>query len=243
MTLLTSVSIDTAGTPATTTIAYDGVGDITMITEPNGAWTSFTYDGARRLIGMANADGDSATFTRDAMGGATQVVLKNGATNATAFAKTQTFDVLDRLLTMVGVDSQTYTFGYDRTDNVTSVADPRSYVFSNGFDALNRLISQTNENNETVNLTRSRVDDITAYEDPRTLTTNYVRNGFGEAIEESSTDRGVIVTYRDGRGLVTQRTDARGLSEDDRVSRKAKRSSFASNAGRRGRDDIPAGKP
>jgi YD repeat-containing protein len=35
---LTSVSIDTAGTPATTTIAYDGVGDVTEITEPNGAW-------------------------------------------------------------------------------------------------------------------------------------------------------------------------------------------------------------
>jgi hypothetical protein len=31
---LTSISVDTAHTPSTATIAYDGVGDITSITDP-----------------------------------------------------------------------------------------------------------------------------------------------------------------------------------------------------------------
>jgi RHS repeat-associated protein len=208
---LTSVTLDTAGTPATTTIAYDPVGDITQITDPIGAWTSFTYDGARRLSGISNADGETATYVRDAMGNATSVSLKNSS-GAVAFAKTQTFDQLGRLLTSVGVSSQTYTFGYDRTDNLTSVADPASNVFSNGFDALNRLISQTNEDAKTVDLTRSPVDDITAYSDPRNLSTTYVRNGFGDVIQEASPDRGTIVYWRDARGQVTQRTDARGVT-------------------------------
>jgi RHS repeat-associated protein len=209
---LTSVTIDSTGTPATTTIAYDGVGEITKITDPIGAWTSFTYDAARRLVGMANADGDSATYTRDAMGNATAVSLTSGATGTVAFSKTQAFDQLGRLIQSIGVSSQTYAFGYDLTDNLTSVTDPASHVFSNGFDALSRLISQTNEDGATVNLTRNGVDAITAYQDPRSLATSYVRNGFGEVIQEVSPDRGATTYWRDGRGLVTYKTDARGVS-------------------------------
>ena len=138
---LTSVTLAATGGAATTTIAYDGVGDIVKVTEGNGAWTSYTYDNARRVSGMTNADGDSATYTRDAMGDATAISLKSGATGAVAFSKSQAFDQLGRLIQSIGVASQTYSFGYDRTDNRTSVADPRSYVFQNGFDALSRLIS------------------------------------------------------------------------------------------------------
>jgi YD repeat-containing protein len=44
------------------------------------------------------------------------------------------------------------------------------------------------------------------------LTTSYIRNGFGEVIQETSPDRGTITYQRDARGEVTQRTDARGVS-------------------------------
>ena len=212
---LKSVTNGAPGPTATTKIDYDGVGNVKMITEPNLAWTSYSYDNARRLTGMTNADGDSATWTRDAMGDATAISLKSGASGTVAFSKSQTFDQLGRLIQSIGFAGQTYTFGYDHTDNVTSVADPRSYVFSNSFDALNRLISQTDEggvSGNTVNLTRSGVDDITAYQDPRLLTTSYVRNGFGEIIQEVSPDRGTTTYWRDALGHVSKRTDARGVT-------------------------------
>ncbi|WP_158813296.1 RHS repeat-associated core domain-containing protein [Methylocapsa sp. S129] len=198
-------------TPATTIIAWSVAGDITKITEPNGAWQAFAYDDARRLTTVTDSLGNATAYVRDAMGNATSVTLVR-ANTTTAYAKSQVFDQLGRLFQSIGVSSQTYAFGYDRTDNVTSVTDPQSNVFSNGFDALNRLISQTNEDGAIVNLTRNGVDDITAYQDPRNLTTSYVRNGFGEIIQEASPDRGTLVYQRDARGQVIQRTDARGVS-------------------------------
>jgi YD repeat-containing protein len=52
---------------------------------------------------------------------------------------------------------------------------------------------------------------LQTYTDPRSLVTSYVRNGFGEAIQEASPDSGTTVYVRDARGLVTQMTDARGV--------------------------------
>ena len=49
------------------------------------------------------------------------------------------------------------------------------------------------------------------YADPRTITTTYVRNGFGEVIQEVSPDAGTMVYVRYLRGLVTQMTDGRGI--------------------------------
>ena len=43
---------------------------------------------------------------------------------------------------------------------------------------------------------------VVAYSDPRSLATTYVRNGFGEVIQETSPDAGVTTYVRDARGLI-----------------------------------------
>lgn len=70
----------------------------------------------------------------------------------------------------------------------------------------NRL---TDEAGAQVNLTRNGQGGVTAYADPRGLTTAYVRNGFGEIIQESGPDVGATVIVRDARGLATSITDPR----------------------------------
>ena len=210
---LLTVAVDTAsGAPATTTIVYDGAGDITKITEPNGAWQSFAYDDGLRLNKVTNALGETIAYGRDLMGNATSITVKSAGA-ATTYSRSQVFDELGRLMKSLGAvpANSTYQFGYDRTDNLTSVTDPRSNIFAYGFDALNRLIKETDEQNASVNLTRNGIDAITAYQDPRSLTTTYVRNGFGDIIQEVSPDRGSTTDVRDARGLVTQRTDARAI--------------------------------
>src|SRR5690606_33999091 len=52
---------------------------------------------------------------------------------------------------------------------------------------------------------------ISSATDPRSLVTSYVRNGFGDVIQETSPDTGVTVYVRDARGLPTSITDARGV--------------------------------
>jgi RHS repeat-associated protein len=207
---LSGASLDTANTPSTYAIAYNALGDVSSITDAINARLTFGYDNARRLTSVTNSASEVITYTRDAMGNATSVTIASGAN--TAFSKTQTFDELGRLIQSVGAvpTNSTYRFGYDRTDNLTRVTDPRSFVFSYGFDALSRLIQEVDQQGATVNLTRNGIDAVTGYQDPRGLTTSYVRNGFGEIIQETSPDKGTSVYVRDARGLVTQRTDPRG---------------------------------
>ncbi|SED99707.1 RHS repeat-associated core domain-containing protein [Rhizobiales bacterium GAS191] len=207
---LTGLTADSAGSAAATTIAYDAAGDITKVTRPDGSYQSFTWDDARRLTTITNNSGETINYTHDNMGGVTAISRKKGDGTVT-FSRSQTFDELGRLLTAIGASSQTWTYGYDKTSNATSVTDPRSNLYAYGFDALNRLISETDQENSQVSVTRNGVDAVTAYQDPRSLTTSYVRNGFGEVIQEASPDRGTTVYQRDARGLVTQKTDARGV--------------------------------
>ncbi len=208
--LLSGVVVDATGSPATTTIAYDLVGDVTKITLPNGVYESYAYDAARRLTTIVNSAGETVSYVRDANGDITSTTITL-AGGATAYTVTRAFDQLGRLIKSIGALSQTYNFGYDRTDNLTSVTDPRSNVFSYGFDPLNRLIKETDEVGAVVNLSRDGRDNITGYQDPRSIVSAYVRNGFGEAVQEVSPDRGTSVYVRDALGHVTQKTDPRGV--------------------------------
>jgi RHS repeat-associated protein len=207
---LKTVTADSTGTPATTSIDYTAVGQIAKVTLPDASWQSFTYDNARRLTTVTNNAGETTNYVRDAMGGATSITRKKADTTTT-FARTQTFDELGRLLKAIGANSSTWQFGYDRTDNLTAVTDPRSNVFGYGFDALNRLISETDEENQKAEVTRNGIDRIASYKDARTITTTYVRNGFGEIIQSASPDSGTTVFQRDARGLITQKTDGRSV--------------------------------
>nr|WP_330085286.1 DUF6531 domain-containing protein [Methylocystis iwaonis] len=209
---LTQVSVDASGTtPANTTIQYDAAAQITKITQPNGAFESFAYDAAHRLLKTTNAAGETINYARNANGDVTSVTIKR-ADGVTAYARSQTFDQLARVVSAIGAGSQSYQFAYDNNDNLIKVTDPRANVFSYGFDPLNRLITETDEEAKTVTLTRNGIDAITAYQDARGLATNYVRNGFGEVIQEASPDKGTTGYARDARGLVATRTDARGMT-------------------------------
>lgn len=207
---LLTMTVDSIGTPATTTMTYDAIGQITKITQPDGSWQSFTYDDARRLTAVTTNTGETTNYVRDAMGGATSITRKK-ADSSTTFARTQTFDELGRLLRAIGANSSTWGFGYDRTDNLVAVTDPRSNLYNYGFDALNRLISETDEENQKAEVTRNGVDAIASYKDGRNITTSYVRNGFGEVIQAASPDSGTVIYHRDTRGLITQKTDGRGV--------------------------------
>ena len=121
------------------------------------------------------------------------------------------FDELGRLMRSIGASSQQTSYGYDRTDKLVAVTDPRSNLYSYAYDALSRLFRETDQESAEVNLTRNAQDDVVAYSDPRSLATTYVRNGFGEVIQETSPDAGTSVIVRDARGLITQITDPRGI--------------------------------
>ena len=117
-------------------------------------------------------------------------------------------------MTRIGANTQTTTFGYDKVNNLKTITDPRSNVYSFAYDALNRLIKETDQDLSEVDYTLDDQGNVTTYEDPRNLQTTYVRNGFGEAIRRTSPDTGVTDYVYNEQGLVTQMTDARSVVTD-----------------------------
>jgi RHS repeat-associated protein len=207
---LKTMTVDPTGVVAVTSIEYAGPGDITKVTYPSGAFLQYTWDNARRLIKVEDNTGASVEYDRNAFSNITARRIKN-ASASTLLSQTTTFDELGRLLTFVGAATQTWTQGYDKTDNLTSITDPRSNVYQYAFDGLNRLYRETNEGSAQVNLTLNGKDEATAYSDPRSLVTSYIRSGFGEVIRETSPDTGTTDIVYNALGKPTQITDGRGI--------------------------------
>ena len=210
---LETVTVDPGPNQAVTTLVYDAIGQITKITRPDGSSFDMAYSDARRLTSISSGDGEKIEFDHDAAGNVTKREVK--ASDATlVFTQTQTFDELSRLLTRIGANTQTTTFGYDKVDNLKTITDPRSNVYSFAYDALNRLIKETDQDLSEVDYTLDDQGNITTYEDPRNLQTTYVRNGFGEAIRRTSPDTGITDYVYNAQGLITQMTDARSVVTD-----------------------------
>ncbi|WP_315759581.1 RHS repeat-associated core domain-containing protein [Bradyrhizobium sp. SZCCHNRI2007] len=207
---LLTVTVDPSGLAATMSLTYNAVGDVTRVTRANGAYLSYTYDDARRVVQIQDNTGASISLTRDAMGNVTARQI-NGSDGTIQLAQTAAFDELGRLLKFIGASKQTWVHGYDKTNNRVSITDPRSNVFGWSFDSLNRLINSRGEEGNSETVTLDGRDEVTSYSDPRSLNTTFVRNGFGDVIQRTSPDTGTTTYVYDAAGRPTQMTDGRGV--------------------------------
>jgi YD repeat-containing protein len=91
----------TGGGAETTSYDYDGVGQMTKATMPDGSTIFYTYDPAHRLTNIADSLGNSMTYTLDAMGNRTNEQVKDP--NGTLARQTsRIYDALNRLQTVTG---------------------------------------------------------------------------------------------------------------------------------------------
>src|SRR4029079_5216784 len=102
-----------------------------------------------RLTRITDTTGAYVEYGRDALGDITSRKIKD-AGGTTFLSQTATYDELGRLLSFIGASTKTWSLGYDKTDNLTSVTDPRSNVYRQAFDPLNRLSGEAPEGNGTV---------------------------------------------------------------------------------------------
>jgi len=84
-----------------TNYQYDGVGQLTQVTQPDGASLNYTYDPAHRLTQISDGQGNRIAYTLDAMGNRTgeQVSDPNGALSRQI---SRSYDALNRLQTITG---------------------------------------------------------------------------------------------------------------------------------------------
>ena len=214
--LTTSLSYDPRGRMTgktvgaeTTSYQYDGVGQLTLLTLPNGASLGYTYDGAHRLTGIHDGLGNTITYTLDAMGNRIQEDVKD-PTNQLSRTRQRAFDALNRLYQDIGAQNQTTTYAYDANGNLTGVLDPLNRLTANAYDALNRLIRITDPNNGQTALGYNGQDRTIQVTDPRNLVTSYTIDGLGNLTQQVSPDTGTTQMSVDAAGNPVSRSDAKG---------------------------------
>lgn len=98
---LSSKTVTAQGIAETTSYDYDGVGNMTQATLPDGTAVHYTYDEARRLTDIADSRGNTVHYTLDAIGNRTGEQVRDP--NGTLVRQiTRVYDALNRLQTITG---------------------------------------------------------------------------------------------------------------------------------------------
>lgn len=210
---LTKTVADPAGINAETKIEYDLTGNISKITNPSGSIIEVTYDGSNRVVGIKNNFDETIAYAYDAMGNNTSQEFRND-TAALVFKGQNAFDELGRLMNVIGVGPATWAYGYDKVGNLTSISDPSSNAKGFAYDSLNRITAFTDERSSVTTSAYGNTAQKTETVDPHGVATLYVRNGWGEAIQEKSNDVGTTVIHRNEKGQITKKIDARSITVD-----------------------------
>ena len=216
---LLSRTVDATGTPSTTTFEYDGVGNITLTTLPNGSFLLNTYDAAQRLTAVEDNLGNKIEYTLDALGNRTQEDVKDPQGTLTR-TLSRTYNTLNRLIQTTGGAGQITTFDYDDNGNQTDIIiDPTSQnpgglnqATQQAFDALNRLKTTTDPKQGVTTFGYDDRDNLTSVTDPTGLTTTYTYNRLDRLISQTSPDTGTTTFVYDSAGNRLSQTDARGIT-------------------------------
>jgi YD repeat-containing protein len=134
---ITTTAPHAGGQDSITQFSFDGNGNLTGQTDPNGNPSTRNYDPGDRLIEQIDALNGSTTFDYDANDQITEVVAPNAATT------TFTYDILGRRLTESSPDRGDLSFTYDVVNNLETTTDARGIIATNTYDALNRITSIT----------------------------------------------------------------------------------------------------
>jgi len=167
--------------------AFDGVGNVTSVTDADGNKTTYTYDKDNRQISMTDPLGNTETYTYDKVGNLISRTDRDGRiTN-------NTYDYDNRLTKTVWLAS----------DGVT-VTDTKTY----SYDKVGNLLTATN-NAGTYTMTYDADDRMITQTDPFGLTITYGYDGNGNVVSEQDSAGG-LTTYAydaDNRETREQFTD------------------------------------
>ncbi|WP_158307824.1 LamG-like jellyroll fold domain-containing protein [Ramlibacter tataouinensis] len=89
------------GSTRTTTYTYDNAGQMTGVALPDGTTLSYSYDAAHRLVGVTDARGNAITYTLDNTGNRTGEEVRD-PTGALQRSISRSFDALNRLQQVTG---------------------------------------------------------------------------------------------------------------------------------------------
>ncbi len=204
------------GTPSdqdqTTVVAYDEVGNVKKVTDPDGTFVTYDYDAAHRLTDVTDGAGNNIHYTLDPSGNRAKEDTKD-ASGTLKRTLSRIYNKLGQLATQATAESDPTDFSYDVNGNVQLVTDALKRKTQADYDPLNRVKQTIQDVGGIAAKTQfdyDALDRIAKVTDPKGLATVYQYNGLGDLLKLTSPDTGVTsYTYNSAGNMVTQ-TDARG---------------------------------
>ncbi|MCW0403316.1 hypothetical protein NB689_000609 [Xanthomonas sacchari] len=196
-----------------TAIDYWPTGLVKQVTQPDGAFTRFTYDAAHRLTDIADNTGNTIHYTLDNAGNRSKEDTKD-ASGALKRTLSRVYNQLGQLATQATAQGDPTDFGYDPNGNTKTVTDALGHVVQNDYDPLNRLASTLEDVGGIAAETKfgyDALDNVTKVTDPKGLNTTYAYNGLGDLTKLTSPDTGSTTYTYDSAGNRATQTDARNV--------------------------------
>ncbi|MCC4598055.1 RHS repeat protein [Xanthomonas campestris pv. phormiicola] len=196
-----------------TLIDYWPTGLVKQVTQPDGAFTAFTYDAAHRLTDIADNAGNTLHYTLDNAGNRVKEDTKDAA-GTLKRTLSRVYNQLGQLATQATASGDPTDFGYDANGNTTAVTDALGHKTQNDYDPLNRLARTLQDVGGIAAETKfgyDALDNLTKVTDPKGLDITYAYNGLGDLTKLTSPDTGVTTYAYDSAGNRATQTDARNI--------------------------------
>lgn len=191
-----------------TKFAYSKTGELIETEGPDGSRLIYTYDSARRLIGVNDTLGNGISYVLDREGNRIKENFygPNGLFRTRAYQ----YDAVNRISRATNGQLQLTSFQYDTQGNLKSAVDPLNRTRSYSYDALNRLTQDIDPQGRPSAYGYDADDHITSVLDPRNLQTTYAWDGLDNQASLASPDTGTTTRTFDAAGNLLTSTDARG---------------------------------
>lgn len=198
---------------ATTQYAYDPVGNLIRVTQPDGVYLEYDYDNASRLFRIRDQSGNKIEYTLDKASNITDIKFSDNAATL-RYQQTRVYDALSRVQNIINASSNSTTLKYDASGNLTSEIDANNQTTSQTYDGLDQFKQRTDALNGKINYTYDAQGKLTSVKDPRNNTTSYKYNAFGDLVEQASPDTGKTTFTYDAAGNRLTSVDARNITQN-----------------------------
>ncbi|MGX5730800.1 RHS repeat-associated core domain-containing protein [Pseudoxanthomonas beigongshangi] len=199
---------------AITRIDYWPTGLVKRVTQPDGAFTQYSYDPAHRLTDITDNAGNTIHYVLDNAGHRIAEETKD-AGGVLKRSLSRLYNQLGQLATQADAQANPTDFSYDANSNLDAVTDALGRVTDHDHDPLNRLARTLQDVGGIAAETRFQydaLDQLTKVTDPKGLDTTYTYNGLGDLTQLQSPDTGTTTYTYDSAGNRATQTDARGVT-------------------------------
>ena len=200
---LTSTTLVTREGNFTTSLTYDGFGELISVSDPLAHATTFEYDSPGNVTAVIDPLTNRTTYEYDGMGRLTAIndaLLRRTSMTYNALYVT---DVIDPA-------TATTHFDYDENGNQTALTDALQHSWRSLFDAKNRLRSAIDPIGRVTAFEYTAADEMTKAVSPSGRTTRYAYDARGYASSITDPMNGVVQFSYDNRGNLTSLSDQRG---------------------------------